>query len=69
MEQTENPYRVAAKPSDVSPHPVKSQSLILDGQVRLAAVSEAEDVEPVVDGDEDERLARFNRVSDEPGGV
>jgi hypothetical protein len=69
MEQTENPYRVAAKTSNVPPHPVKSQSLILDSQVRLPAVSEAENVEPVVDGDKDERLARFNRVSDEPRGV
>jgi hypothetical protein len=42
-------YRIAAERCDILPHPVDAKLLILESQVPFLAVSEAKNVETIVD--------------------
>ena len=49
--------RIAAKGSDVIRYPLESQPLVLEREIPLSyAISKGKDVEPVVEGDNDDGL-------------
>jgi hypothetical protein len=55
-------HRVTAEGCNVFANPLQTESLILESEVLLLAVSETENVQPVVDGNEDDGLSNFDRI-------
>ena len=53
-------YWITTERSNVSSYPVNPESLVFQREVLFFAISETEDVESVVDGDEDDGLIVSN---------
>ena len=60
---------ITPKAGDVPSHPLNSQTLIFERQVSFLAISKAEDIQTVIDSNEDNWLARLDRVSHNLGRV